>query len=89
MLTQAKLSFGNIIPECRSLKNFLTRVFLNFYFLTQSQARNRCFPVNLDGSCLDAISLNQDNVTLSTGLFCVCVLFVKSQKMQTLSSYEK
>lgn len=67
--TGSKLSFSNIMPECRSSKNFLTREFLNLYFLTQSQAGNRCFLVNLSGTCLDA--LNRDSIAFITVPLCI------------------
>lgn len=57
------------MPECRSSKDFLTREFLNLYFLTQSQAGNRCFLVNLNGACLDA--LNQDRIAFVTVPLCI------------------
>lgn len=57
------------MPECRSSKNILTREFLNLYFLTQSQAGKRCFLVNLNGTCLDA--LNQDSIPFVTVPLCI------------------
>lgn len=67
--TESKLFFSNIMPECKSSKNFLTREFLNLYFLTQCQAGNRCFLVNLNGTCLDA--LNQDSIAFVTVPLCI------------------